>query len=85
MTAPDYPVYHHCAYHDRDEPSRHGDYRACGECCHVWRTEQEFVDDVLRARADHAQAHLRYEGTPLPPNTTDPRRELFCPLCVHDF
>jgi hypothetical protein len=74
-----------CAIHHRYEPDRDGDYKSCVECAHVWRTELDFVTDVLRARREHAAATLKYEGVELPPDTSDPRLEHICPLCTHDF
>jgi hypothetical protein len=74
-----------CEFHKRYEPERDGDYKCCIECGHVWRTEQDFLADVLRARKEHALATLKYEGVELPPDTTDPLSERICPLCTHDF
>lgn len=77
--------YEVCAIHHRHEPTMDGDYRSCLECCHVWRTEQEFIADVMADRANHTEAALRYEGITIPEDTTDPRLQPFCPLCTHDF
>lgn len=74
-----------CAIHRTPEPDRPGDYRTCGECLHVWRTEADFVADERRARREHGDAMLRYEGGRPPPDTSDPRAAVVCPLCTHDF
>jgi hypothetical protein len=58
-----------CEWHQRVEPDLPGDYRACGECWHVFRTAGE-VESVLRERmgiistADEISA---------------------CPYCAHDW
>lgn len=74
-----------CMIHYRWEPDQEGDYKACLECRHVWRTEQEFIDDVLADRRQHAEATLRYEGYTPPADLSDPLTQTFCPLCTHDF
>lgn len=74
-----------CVIHQRYEPESANSYKCCIECGHVWPTEQEFIDDVQRARADHAAGMLRYEGIELPPDTSDPRGESICPLCTSSF
>lgn len=75
-----------CVIHRAYEPSQPDDYRACGECCHIWRTEQEFVDDVLAARASHVEGSLRYDGIVVDPGVFgSPLEEPSCPLCSHDF
>jgi hypothetical protein len=75
-----------CAIHRAYEPSAPGDYSACGECLHVWRTEQDFIDDVLADRVNHAEAMLRYEGIIVDTAAYGPPLEQpFCPLCSHDF
>lgn len=78
-----------CAIHRVPEPDLPGDYKSCGECVHVWRTEEEFVADVRRDRELHTQAQQRYEptapaGFEAKPEG-DPREQPFCPLCHHDF
>lgn len=34
----------HCHWHHEDEPWREGFFKACGECNHSYKTEQEFRD-----------------------------------------
>lgn len=78
-----------CQIHRVPEPDKPGDFRTCLECQHVWRTEQEFIADVLAAEAAHRKAAETYgDGQPpgfasAPP--TEPRDQSFCPLCSHDF
>jgi hypothetical protein len=82
---PDVNPYEICAMHDRHEPSLPGDYKVCGECLHVWRTEADFVRDALAEYELHAQASLKYYGKDIGPYQGDPRQQPFCPLCTHDF
>lgn len=63
-----------CLTHRRYEKDRPGDYRTCGECCHIWRTQKAFVRDVLAARASDASRDV---GDPLSQET--------CPLCGNDL
>lgn len=62
-----------CFWHgpEADQP---GDFKACGECLHVWRTEAEFVRDA-QAMVDEASLDVRSPLVDL----------AFCPLCSHDF
>jgi hypothetical protein len=61
-----------CQIHQRPEPDLPGDFKACGECWHVWRTEAEF-------RADLAEWHGEAAWTM-------PLDQVWaCPLCTHDF
>jgi hypothetical protein len=66
----------HCFVHGVAEPSLPGDFRACAECWHVWRTEADYLVDVA-ARA----AEMKW---PMPKNT-DTDDLPFCPLCSHDW
>lgn len=45
-----------CAIHRRLERDKDGDYHACGECYHVWRTKAEFDADVERVRRELDEA-----------------------------
>lgn len=75
-----------CEIHRAYEPSMPGDYKTCGECCHVWRTEQEFIDDVFAAHVSYVESALRYDGVIVGPTVLGPPSEVaFCPLCAHDF
>lgn len=76
----------HCLSCGLDEIDRPGDYRVCGECCHIFRTEQ----DLLAAERALLQSFAKFypEG---------PQRDralqghvsgaavLSCPLCSHDW
>jgi hypothetical protein len=59
-----------CWIHGVPEPDLPGDYKACGECWHVWRTAEEFQHDADEARGEHEP---------------DLDRVWSCPLCTHDF
>jgi len=72
-----------CFVHAAYEPDLPGDYRVCGECCHVYRT----MWDLLLA-----ELHFWRSGVmagwvhPLEvPPFGDPDRIFACPLCTHDF
>lgn len=59
----------------RCEPLRLGDYRVCGECFHVFRTEEELIERASRrwmVGADHS-----------PTSVAD--SIAVCPICAHDF
>lgn len=82
------PAEEQCYWHGH-EPAQDGDYKVCGECGHVWRTEAEFVADVERMLNDCAQfVAVQPEGHPgfgapvVPADLTTIR---YCPLCAHDF
>jgi len=60
-----------CYSHHRVELSEPGDFRACFECGHIWRTRDEFLADV--------EVGCREADVPMDPD------QPFCPLCVHDF
>lgn len=61
-----------CLIHDRPEPDLPGDFRACGECWHVWRRESDFREDLAEAEGEVAL-------------TMDLDLVFTCPLCAHDF
>ena len=64
-----------CCIHGVDEPFISGvSYRACGECWHVWQTENDFRADILAALP---------EGEP--PRARPLSEEWVCPLCAHDL
>ena len=63
-----------CHIHGRHERDLPGDYRACGECWHVWRTVEEFGVDVMRARGDEQAM-----------SPEELEKEWICPLCTHNF
>lgn len=58
-----------CHIHGRHEPDQPGDYRACGECFHVFRTDEE----LETAHEKWGTGHL------------DAEQIFACPLCTHDF
>lgn len=62
-----------CFVHGVAEPLRPGDFRLCAECGHVWRTIEDYVQDVRELCLD---MHW-----PLPTEQDLP----FCPLCSHDW
>ena len=66
----------HCLVHGVDEPSQPGDFRACFECQHVWRTREAYVVDVAALCGE-----LEW---PMPTITGDDDLP-FCPLCSHDW
>lgn len=75
----------YCVSCQQDEPNLPGDYTACGECGHVWRTEADFIADVLISRAHFEADYVRYERA-LPPDIAyPPEKQWFCPLCTHDL
>lgn len=77
MSQAEIPV---CFWHG-PEPDQPGDYKACGECLHVWRTEAAFARDVADLYAE-LRAHSDWPpNIPLPPLD----RIYSCPLCAHDF
>lgn len=59
-----------CFIHHMPEPDLPGDFKACGECWHVWRSEAEFQHDVDTAYGYHVP---------------DLALVWSCPLCTHDF
>lgn len=58
------------------EPSQPGDFRACFECCHVWRSREDYLSDVAALVAEMSW--------PMPKNTEADDLP-FCPLCSHDW
>ncbi len=59
-----------CVVHARYELDRAGDYRSCGECCHIWRTKAAFMRDVLADRDENTSHELG-----------DLTTQATCPLC----
>lgn len=53
-----------------------GDFKLCGECYHVWRTQAEFENDCRELAKSMSMGAM---GSPV---DLDPP---FCPLCSHDF
>jgi hypothetical protein len=74
-----------CQIHNAPEPSLPGDYRACGECWHVWRTHEEYVADVAAMDRQMNEYEVADTGMWGPAWNTDPDELAFCPLCSHDF
>lgn len=82
------PEHEMCFWHGHEPPAP-GDYKVCGECGHVWRTEAEFVADVdhmfnnsARFVAGLAEGHPGFAAPLVPAHLTTIR---YCPLCTHDF
>ena len=66
-----------CMIHNEYEPFEKGvDYRACGECCHVFETANELIWENNRM--------LNFIRIPHDENP-DPETIVVCPLCTHDF
>ena len=79
--APGVPIHEWCFIHLRREPFLSGDYRACGECYHVFRTAEELIIETAERYAEMAtDAGI---GRVVPP--TDAASIYVCPLCTHDF
>lgn len=62
-----------CNIHYKHEPDQEGDYLACGECFHVFRTAEELIEEYNKDRPDFLLA------------ITDASRVATCPHCAHDF
>lgn len=60
-----------CHIHNVPEPDLPGDYKVCGECWHVWRSEDDFRLDCDDWGPDFAVSNLS--------------EVWFCPLCTHAF
>jgi hypothetical protein len=69
-----------CWFHPDEPPMRPGDYLACGECGHVFRTPADLV-------TAHLAMYVEVFGTGTPPRPEDHRADLIplCPICTHDF
>ena len=81
----------HCWSCGTDEPDKPC-FQACFECCHVYRTAQELLDEHNKViRAMNASARERgeceFDGSPWKdiPETADVTEVTCCPLCVHDW
>ena len=72
-----------CYIHGVCEPDLPGDYRACGECGHVYRTVWDLLtEELLFWRRGVMGGWVdSMEVGPL----GDPDRIFSCPLCTHDF
>lgn len=72
----------YCHVHNMEETDLPGDYRACGECSHIFRTEQELVNahnEMLR------QARGRCPSEPWMADAAAGGEITVCPHCTHDF
>lgn len=83
----------HCWWHNVDEPWNDSYYCVCGECFHVYKTEQELVDEYNRVtgemNADPDRDKFPAPGAkvprdPIPPKTSGDDIH-FCQFCMHDF
>lgn len=84
-----------CYIHNQCEPLRPTDYKVCGECFHVFRTEGELIRSHLLI-VQMMSMSWPFEGMlddrlRLPKILTLSRGDLqgsdihICPHCVHDF
>lgn len=81
MTALVLVGWEHCYIHNRHEPSLPGDYRACLECGHVYRTPWEVMLELLFLYRHWFNMGWDKFLQPIPPAD-----EIYsCPLCTHDF
>lgn len=67
-----------CQIHGVDEPDLDGDFWACGECWHVWRSEADLLADL---NARYAEFNSGLSSI----NTFNAARYPTCPLCAHDW
>lgn len=58
-----------CYIHAVHETAEQDDYQLCWECGHVYRSEQELVDEYAQAGGRHRLA----------------QDIMFCPACLHDW
>ena len=82
----------HCYTHHVDEPAPGSAnvYRECGECFHVFVTEEDLQREDVNARTRVWQAGLGVGGMPTADHsgapTGRPGSDIdSCPLCAHDF
>lgn len=74
-----------CFWHNVDEPYTPGvDYKACGECWHVWPTEADFRRDVQLLAEQMNTSRFRGDS-PAWVVPDDLSTVFACPLCAHDF
>jgi hypothetical protein len=84
----------HCYIHHVDEPYTNDVYRVCGECHHVFVTEEDlqrermvimtqiWQDGVRRRVNEPGNEPVDHGDAPV----NVPGSEIFhCPLCAHDF
>jgi len=89
----DAPCLGWCYIHNQCEPLRPTDYRVCGECFHVFRTEAELIRShllVLQSLGKHHYPHELDDHGRLPKiltyKSTIKGIEIYtCPHCAHDF
>jgi hypothetical protein len=81
----------YCAIHDIDEPDRTGDYAACLECGHVYRTRRAFwwaavigevhlVPAIIRHQPIRGIAAFLWSVLTISPDDLT-----YCPHCSHDW
>lgn len=74
---------YNCAIHDTVEIGTENDYLVCFECGHVYKTEQELIDEDYVFRAE---LYAKYPDTSITVSpATDADEITCCPLCFHDF
>ena len=76
----------HCVSCQVDELDRPGDYRVCGECGHIFRTEQDLITaekalllSFARFYPEGPQRDRALQGH------VSGAAVMSCPLCTHDF
>lgn len=74
------PFGSYCMIHAVFEPDMPGDYRACLECLHVYRTPWDLLMADLAIQLDWVR-----DGWEGQVRTIDPEQIYSCPLCCHDF
>jgi len=77
-----------CAYHNRkEEPTVAEPYMGCGECWHIWNTEQELMDDYNKMMDEIEQEVNEGYTEPIAIfiRKTNGWQLMTCPLCSHDF
>lgn len=76
----------HCLSCGLDEIDQPGDYRVCGECGHIFRTEQDLLDAERKVLLELARffppGRMREDGTR---GHLSGLSVLSCPLCTHSF
>lgn len=89
----------HCWEHHVDEASRPGDYIACGECGHIYRTAGElrraYRREILRVHSWEGDRWLIPDRGPfggptrlqklIAALTIRASKIYFCQHCIHDF
>jgi hypothetical protein len=75
----------HCAIHGEPEPDLEGDYHACGECWHVWRTREAFDADCRALVEQLNNVPDEWNGGERVQWDAATIGDSCCPLCSHDW